>query len=208
VNKSRLDEQYFLLLGNSVMAGCLKSVVQTSTQLDPKPSCTRLRRRSAKTMRSFVWRIYRCRIGPGQPRARSMRRVKTSARSSGLNRAILDQGWGEFRRQLDYKLGWNGGMRLAVAPQNTRRTCPSCGRVAKENRQTRAQLRCVDCGDENNAMPALSVVEGGRSDQCFSAGIPRLSLWKAGATRPLAEAGTHRSESVRLVLNVVGISAL
>src|SRR5690625_3513854 len=26
---------------------------------------------------------------------------------SGLNKAILDQGWFEFRRQLEYKLAWN-----------------------------------------------------------------------------------------------------
>jgi putative transposase len=29
---------------------------------------------------------------------------------SGLNKSILDQGWFEFRRQLQYKLSWNGGM--------------------------------------------------------------------------------------------------
>ena len=29
---------------------------------------------------------------------------KNVAQKSGLNKAILDQGWGEFRRQLDYKL--------------------------------------------------------------------------------------------------------
>ena len=28
---------------------------------------------------------------------------------SGLNKSILDQGWFECRRQLDYKLAWNGG---------------------------------------------------------------------------------------------------
>lgn len=28
---------------------------------------------------------------------------------SGLNKSILDQGWFEFRRQMDYKLAWNGG---------------------------------------------------------------------------------------------------
>ena len=33
---------------------------------------------------------------------------------SGLNRRILDQGWGEFRRQLSYKLEWNGGLLVAV----------------------------------------------------------------------------------------------
>jgi transposase len=28
---------------------------------------------------------------------------------SGPNRSIFDEGWHEFRRQLDYKLAWNGG---------------------------------------------------------------------------------------------------
>ena len=44
---------------------------------------------------------------------------------SGLNKSILDQGWFEFRRQLDYKLAWNGGHLIAVPPQNTSRTCPA-----------------------------------------------------------------------------------
>lgn len=38
---------------------------------------------------------------------------------SGLNKSILDQGWFEFRRQLDYKLAWSGGHLIAVPPQNT-----------------------------------------------------------------------------------------
>jgi putative transposase len=29
---------------------------------------------------------------------------------SGLNKSILDQGWFEFRLQLDYKLAWRGGL--------------------------------------------------------------------------------------------------
>ncbi len=45
---------------------------------------------------------------------------------SGLNRSILDQGWFEFRRQLEYKLKWNGGTLVAVPPHNTSRTCPAC----------------------------------------------------------------------------------
>ncbi len=36
---------------------------------------------------------------------------------SGLNQSILDQGWFEFRRQLDYKLAWNGGW-LGGQPPN------------------------------------------------------------------------------------------
>ena len=45
---------------------------------------------------------------------------------SGLNKSILDQGWSEFRRQLEYKLTWAGGMVLAVPPMNTSRTCLCC----------------------------------------------------------------------------------
>jgi putative transposase len=88
---------------------------------------------------------------------------KKVSQKSGLNRAILDQGWGEFRRQLDYKLAWNGGTLLAVPPQNTSRSCPCCGHVAKENRQTQAQFLCVDCGYENNAdvVGAINVLARG-----------------------------------------------
>lgn len=51
---------------------------------------------------------------------------------SGLNKSILDQGWFEFRRQLEYKLAWNGGWLVAVPPKNTSRTCPSCGHVSAD----------------------------------------------------------------------------
>ena len=88
---------------------------------------------------------------------------KMVKQKSGLNRSILDQGWGEFRRQLDYKVSWNGGMLLAVPPHNTSRTCPCCGHVSKDNRQTQAKFLCVDCGYENHAdvVGAINVLERG-----------------------------------------------
>ena len=70
---------------------------------------------------------------------------------SGLNRRILDQGWGEFRRQLAYKLEWSGGTLLLVDPRDTSRTCAQCGHVSGENRQTQAAFRCVACGHAANA---------------------------------------------------------
>jgi putative transposase len=83
---------------------------------------------------------------------------KQVRQKSGLNRAILDQDCGELRRQRAYKLDWNGAMVLAVPLHNTSRTCPACGPIAKENRQTHAQFLqflCVDCGYENNADACL-----------------------------------------------------
>lgn len=88
------------------------------------------------------------------------KRVK---QKSGLNRSILDQGWGEFRRQLDYKLAWRGGHLIAVPPHNTSRTCPACGHISKENRLTQAKFECVECGFEDNAdlVGAMNVLERG-----------------------------------------------
>ena len=84
---------------------------------------------------------------------------------SGLNKSILDQGWFEFRRQLDYKLAWNGGHLIAVAPHNTSRTCPCCGHVSADNRQTQARFECVQCGYENNAyvVGAINVLRAGHA---------------------------------------------
>lgn len=76
---------------------------------------------------------------------------KQVRQKSGLNRSILDQGWSEFRRQLEYKAAWNGGFVVAVPPRNTSQTCPCCGHVSKDNRQTQAKFECVECGFEENA---------------------------------------------------------
>ena len=47
---------------------------------------------------------------------------------SGLNRAILNQGWGEFLFCLEYKLALKGGILERVSPQYTSQTCPICGK--------------------------------------------------------------------------------
>jgi len=82
---------------------------------------------------------------------------------TGLNKAILDQGWFEFRRQLDYKTGWAGGHLAAVPARNTSRTCSACGHIAAENRQTQARFACVECGFEDNAdlVGAINVLRAG-----------------------------------------------
>ena len=68
------------------------------------------------------------------------RMVKQKA---GLNRAILDQGWGEFARQLEYKQSWQGGWVLYVNPAYTSQRCSQCGHVAAENRKSQEQFCCL-----------------------------------------------------------------
>ena len=71
---------------------------------------------------------------------------KNVAQKAGLNKAILDQGWGMFRRMLEYKQAWRGGAVIAVNPRYTSQTCPECGHVSKQNRPQQALFSCVACG--------------------------------------------------------------
>ena len=93
---------------------------------------------------------------------------------SGLNKSILDQGWGMMVDMLEYKQQWRGGSLIKVNPRYTSQTCFECKHIAKENRRTQAKFECVKCryvanADVNAAKNILSAghavlsVEGGRS---------------------------------------------
>ena len=88
---------------------------------------------------------------------------KKVGRKSGLNRAILDASPFELRRQLKYKTQWNGGLLLAVSPQNTSRKCPECRHTSAENRKTQAKFVCVECGFSAHAdwVAAVNIKEAG-----------------------------------------------
>ena len=92
---------------------------------------------------------------------------------SGLNKSILDQGWGMMIDMLEYKQQWRGGLLIKVNPCYTSQTCFECKHIAKENRQTQARFECVKCtyfanADVNAARNILAAghavlsVEGGR----------------------------------------------
>ncbi|MEU3162991.1 transposase [Streptosporangium sp. NPDC006930] len=67
------------------------------------------------------------------------------AAKSGLNRSILDAGWGVFLMILSHKAESAGRELIAVNPANTSRTCARCGHCAKENRVTQAEFHCRRC---------------------------------------------------------------
>ncbi|WP_298737940.1 transposase [uncultured Psychrobacter sp.] len=70
---------------------------------------------------------------------------------SGLNKSILDQGWGMMVDMLEYKQQWCGGLLIKVNPRFTSQTCSQCQHVAKENRQTQSKFECVKCRYVANA---------------------------------------------------------
>jgi putative transposase len=87
------------------------------------------------------------------------------AAKSGLNKSILDQGWYEFKRQLQYKQEWAGGRLILVDPRRTSMSCSACGHASAENRQSQEKFHCVSCGHEQNAdlNAAKNILAAGRA---------------------------------------------
>ncbi|MEU7823520.1 transposase [Catellatospora sp. NPDC049133] len=87
-----------------------------------------------------------------------------AAAKSGLNRAILDAGWGQFLAILANKAESAGRRTIPVDARNTSRTCPpqigGCGHVAKDNRVNQAEFECVNCGlvEHADRVGALNVL--------------------------------------------------
>ncbi len=70
---------------------------------------------------------------------------------SGLNKSILDQGWFEFRRQLEYKQLWRSGEVIVIPAKNTSRSCRICAHTSAENRKTQDRFFCMQCGHTEQA---------------------------------------------------------
>jgi putative transposase len=64
----------------------------------------------------------------------------------GLNRSILNQGWGIFESQLAYKLEERGGTLIKVPAAYTSQTCSACGTIDRESRESQASFVCRHCG--------------------------------------------------------------
>jgi putative transposase len=119
------------------------------------------------------------------PTAENARAIGGAKGKRGLNKSILDQGWFEFRRQLGYKLKWNGGRLISVSPAGTSITCPHCLHMARGNRLSQSQFQCEACGFQENAdfVGALNVLRAGHARFACAEASPAY-----GAVRPR----THR----------------
>lgn len=65
---------------------------------------------------------------------------------AGLNKAILDVGWYELRRQLEYKCERSGAKLLVVDPRYSSQQCPACGVIDPRSRPIQALFACIACG--------------------------------------------------------------
>ncbi len=109
---------------------------------------------------------------------------------SGLNKSILDQGWSEFRRMLEYKQFWAGGELIAVPPHYTSQTCPECSNVSKDNRKNQSTFAC-ECGYKGNADHVAA-------KNILAVGLDRSSLWRKGVSLSMKQEPARNREGVSL----------
>jgi putative transposase len=76
-------------------------------------------------------------------------KVANMVRNRRLSKAISEQGWGEFRRQLEYKCDWYGS-ELIVVPQffPSSKLCSQCGTKKETLTLADRVYRCDACGLE------------------------------------------------------------
>ena len=66
-----------------------------------------------------------------------------------LAKAVQEQGFYEFRRQIEYKASWKG-LRVVIADRfyPSSKTCIACGHVKKNLRLSERIYHCENCGNE------------------------------------------------------------
>ncbi len=84
---------------------------------------------------------------------------------AGLNKSILDAGWGTFVSICSIKAAWAGRTVIKVDPRFTSQVCSGCGQVRKKDLSERWH-RC-ECGTEldRDVNAAINILERGRRQQ-------------------------------------------
>lgn len=94
-----------------------------------------------------------------------------AAAKAGLNKSINDAGWGVFLSVLASKAESAGRVVVAVDARHTSQRCSTCGHVAKGNRVSQAEFRCLACGYEAHAdvNAAINILRSGLDRQANAA---------------------------------------
>jgi len=99
---------------------------------------------------------------------------------AGLNRSVLQQGWGMFAQFLEYKAP---GRVEKVNPAYTSQRCSECGNVDANSRKSQAQFACTSCrcscNADVNAAKNIAAGHAVRGDQALARSVnrePQLAL--------------------------------
>lgn len=88
-----------------------------------------------------------------------------AAAKSGLNKSILDAGWGQFQQIVASKAVYAGRTVIKVNPRYTSQVCSQCGTVRKKSLEER--WHSCECGAEldRDTNAAINILRLGRSQR-------------------------------------------
>jgi len=77
--------------------------------------------------------------------------VTDSSRGRAMNRSIMDAGWRELRRQLEYKCRWYGkNLRVIGRWEASSKTCSCCGHINRGLTLSDRAWDCPSCGETHD----------------------------------------------------------
>jgi putative transposase len=123
---------------------------------------------------------------------------------AGLNKSILNVGWGSILDKLAYKLEERDKLLVRLDPKYSSQQCEKCGHVATENRKTQAEFVCVACGHEANADTNAAKVLKSRFLEQLRAGTFALKAKTAKKIAPRRKQASQEADRVAVSLRPTG----
>jgi putative transposase len=98
-----------------------------------------------------------------------------AAAKAGLNKSILDAGWGMFIAMCTHKAAWAGRSVVLVNPKYTSQVCSGCGTIRKKELTERWHSCECGCSLDRDTNAAINILRLGRSQQgAISVEAPRF----------------------------------
>lgn len=94
--------------------------------------------------------------------------VSNMSKNHNLSKAILDQGWGEFRSMLEYKAEWRGkNVRVIGRFDPSSKMCNCCGKINKELKLSDRKWTCTSCNvtHDRDINAAINIKKFGLRDK-------------------------------------------
>ena len=98
---------------------------------------------------------------PRQDEATGMYLPNGASVKAGLNKSILDAGWGQFQQIVVNKAAWAGSRVLLVNPKYTSQRCSGCGAISKKELSERWHSCSCGCELDRDHNAALNIQRAG-----------------------------------------------
>ena len=151
-----------IIEGPKALRSMTKKMVRLSRSLSRKQKGSANRKKAQETLARFHARLTNIRSHHTHGLTTALTRqygiigiedlnVKGMVKNHHLSRAISDQGFGEFRRQVEYKAKRSGSV-VYVADRwfPSSKTCSDCGHKIADMKLSVRQWTCPECGSEHH----------------------------------------------------------